>query len=156
MNVNLYNNKSLANVVDKVLSTATVVTGDAFVLPYEERFPKVRFTANVDWDNYNYMQIDGKFYYITSVEHVTNVECIVSGEMDLLMTYKDWIRDQRAYLKRSDNHDTPYVNDEMQVMQCNQNYTIFNFPSNYALSEDEKDGCYVLVTIQKYYADPLS
>ena len=70
MNVNLYHNKSLANVVNKTIGTATVVTGTAFVLPFDERFPKIRFTSSTDWDDFNYAQIDGKYYYITGVEHV--------------------------------------------------------------------------------------
>ena len=84
MNVNLYHNKSLANVVNKTIGTATVVTGTAFVLPFDERFPKIRFTSSTDWDDFNYAQIDGKYYYITGVEHVTNVETIISLELDLL------------------------------------------------------------------------
>ena len=151
MNVNLYHNKSLANVVNKTIGTATVVTGTAFVLPFDERFPKIRFTSSTDWDDYNYAEIDGKYYYITGVEHVTNVETIISLELDLLMTYQDYIKGLNCYLIRSDNHDTPYINDEKQVLQCNQNYTIVNFPANKALSEDEEDGVYVLIVAHRGY-----
>ena len=156
MNVNLYHNKSLANVVDKTIGTATVVTGTAFVLPFDERFPKVRFTSDTNWDNFNYAQIDDKYYYITGVNHITNQETIVSFELDLLMTYKNYIKGLTCYLKRSDNHDTPYINDEMQVVQCNQTYTILNFPANKALSELEEDAVYVLVTTQHGFGTVVS
>ena len=68
MNVNLYHNKSLANVVHKTIGTATVVTGTAFVLPFDERFPKIRFTSSTHWDDFNYAQIDGKYYCEDCVE----------------------------------------------------------------------------------------
>lgn len=156
MNVNLYHNKSLANVVHKTIGTATAVTGTAFVLPFDERFPKVRFTSSTDFDDYNYAEIDGKYYYITGVNHITNQETIVSFELDLLMTYADYIEDLTCYLKRSDNHDTPYINDEMQVVQCNQTYTVLNFPANKALSELEEDAVYVLVTTQHGFGTVVS
>ena len=151
MNVNLYHNKSLANVVHKTIGTATVVTGTAFVLPFDERFPQIRFTSGTDFDDYNYAQIDGKYYYITGVNHITNQETIVSFELDLLMTYQDYIKGLTCYLKRSDNHDTPYINDEMEVVQCNQTYTVLNFPANKALSELAEDAVYILVTTQHGY-----
>lgn len=151
MNLILYRNESLANVVNKVLGTGTTVTGTAFVLPYDERFPSIRVTGVQSYDNYNYFEIDGKYYYITKVEWKTNQESILHGELDLLMTFKDYIKSLTCYLKRSDNHTTPYINDEMQVLQCNQNYTIVPFEDT---MKDDKDHClYVFVTSQRFYGN---
>lgn len=142
MDLTLYHNNDLSNVVDKTLTNATIISGTAFVLPYDERFPTIRVTGVSNYDGFNYFKIGDKYYYITKIEWKTNQESILHGELDLLMSFKTYIRDLNCYLKRSDNHTTPYINDEMQVLQCNQNYSVVNFPN--ALSEEEEDGCYIL------------
>lgn len=149
MNLILYHNNDLSNVVDKTLTKAVTLTGTLFVLPYDERLPSIRVTGVTNYDGFNYFKIDNKYYYITKVEWKTNKESILHGELDLLMTFKDYIRDLKCYLKRSDNHTTPYVNDEMQVLQCNQNYEVVNFPNK--LSEEEADGCYILSVSHRGY-----
>lgn len=152
MDMVLYRNNSLSNVVDKVLTNSYTVSGTAFVLPYDERFPKIRVTGVSNYDNYNYFQIGNKYYYITKVEWKTNQESILSGELDLLMTYKSYIRGLTCYLKRSENHSTPYVNDNMETLQANQKFTIINFPYANALQDDEFGGCYVLSVAQSGYS----
>ena len=149
MDLTLYHNNDLSNVVDKTLTNATTISGTAFVLPYDERFPTIRVTGVPNYDGFNYFKIGGKYYYITKIEWKTNQESILHGELDLLMTFKSYIRKLNCYLKRSDNHTTPYINDEMQVLQCNQNYSVVNFPN--ALSEDEEDGCYILTVSHRGY-----
>lgn len=151
MDLTLYHNNDLSNVVDKTLTKATTISGTAFVLPYDERFPTIRVTGVANYDDFNYFKIGDKYYYITKIEWKTNQESILHGELDLLVTFKSYIRDLNCYLKRSDNHTTPYINDEMQVLQCNQNYVRVNFPDDKALGDEDTDGVYILVTAQSGY-----
>lgn len=152
MQVALMNNRSLKNVLNKTVST-TATYDVQMVTAIDDKQIVVRFhlpyTA-VNWKAVNYMEVDGAYYYIDSVKHIANGISEVNGSIDLLMTYRDAIKQLYVLAERSTSHGSRNIADPMRASSVGGKATVTNFTSE--IKDDEVSGAYVLSTSQRGYA----
>ena len=152
MRVALMVNRSLNNVLNKNVSTTA--TYDAqMVTAIDDKQIVVRFHlpySAVNWKAVNYMEVDGAYYYIDSVKHVAKGISEVNGSIDLLMTYRDAIKQLSVLAERSTSHGSRNIADPMRASSVGGKVTVTSFTSE--IKDDEVSGAYVLSTSQRGYA----
>ncbi len=142
------NNRSLPNVLNKTVSTTA--TYDAqMVAVIDDKQIVVRFHLPynaVNWKAVNYMEVDGAYYYIDSVKHVANGISEVNGSIDLLMTYRDAIKQLNVLAERSTSHGSKAAVDPLRASEAGGRVEVVKFPSS--ISGKEVDGTFILSTSQ--------
>lgn len=115
---------SATNVVDKVLQnqspdlTGTLRTGSSIIDPViivEANAPG--FQANES--NYIYVEEFGRYYYITNIISVNYTLWELHCHVDVLMSYKDQIREQSAIVARQEAQYNLMLDDG--IFMCYQN-----------------------------------
>ena len=148
MRVALMNNRSLPNVLNKTVSTTA--TYDAqMVTAIDDKQIVVRVAlpySAVNWKAINYMEVDGAYYYIDSVKHVANGISEINGSIDLLMTYRDAIKQLSVLAERSTSHGSPRIADPMRAFEAGGKVLKSDFSSN--INDTEPAGAFVLSTSQ--------
>jgi len=150
MDVILYKNFSVENKIDKNITQVASYLGTQLVEPYDDFDISVKFTvANslLKWSNINYMQVDGAYYFVDSVEHLANGVELVHGRMDLLMTYKNSIGTLKVLAERSSSHGSTRIEDASRLLSVDSARTVAVWPAKVLGSEVA--GLYVLTTAQK-------
>lgn len=152
MQVALMNNRSLKNVLNKTVSTTA--TYDAqMVAAIDDKQIVVRFhlpyTA-VNWKAVNYMEVDGAYYYIDSAKHIANGVTEINGSIDLLMTYRDAIKQLNVLAERSTSHGSPNIADPLRASSAVGDVSVTAFSSE--IKDNEVNGAYILSTSQRGYA----
>ena len=152
MQVALMINRSLPNVLNKTVSTAD--TYDAqMVTAIDDKQIVVRVAlpySKVNWKTINYMEVDGAYYYIDSVKHIANGISEINGSIDLLMTYRDAIKQLSVLAERSTSHGSPNISDPLRASSVGGKAVVTGFTSE--IKDDEVSGAYVLSTSQRGYA----
>lgn len=152
MRVALMNNLSLPNVLNK--SVSTTASYDAqMVTAIDDKQIVVRFRLPYDavnWKAVNYMEVDGAYYYIDSVKHIAEGVSEVNGTIDLLMTYRNAIKQLSVLAERSTSHGTYNIADPMRASTAGGKTSVTSFTSE--IKDDEVNGAYVLSTSQRGYA----
>lgn len=151
MQVALMNNYSFKNVLNKTVTTTA--TYDAqMVTAIDDKQIVVRFhlpyTA-VNWKAVNYMEVDGAYYYIDSVKHIANGVAEINGSIDLLMTYRDAIKQLSVLAERSTSHGSPNIIDPLRASEAGAEVKVSSFTSS--IGEAESTGTYILSTSQNGY-----
>lgn len=151
MQVALMNNYSFKNVLNKTVSTTA--TYDAqMVTAIDDKQIVVRFhlpyTA-VNWKAVNYMEVDGAYYFIDSVKHIAKGISEVNGSIDLLMTYRDAIKQLNVLAERSTSHGSPNIADPLRASEAGAVVKVSPFTSS--IGEAESTGTYILSTSQNGY-----
>lgn len=150
MQVALMNNRSLKNVLNKTVSTTA--TYDAqMVTAIDDKQIVVRFHLpynTVNWKNVNYMEVDGAYYYIDSVKHIANGISEVNGSIDLLMTYRDAIKQLSVLAARSTSHGSPLIADPLRASEAGEKIDTLLFPN---IADSESSGAFILSTSQNGY-----
>ena len=151
MQVALMNNYSFKNVLNKTVTTTA--TYDAqMVTAIDDKQIVVRFhlpyTA-VNWKAVNYMEVDGAYYYIDSAKHIANGVTEVNGSIDLLMTYRDAIKQLDVLAERSTSHGSPLIADPLRASEAGAEVKVSSFTSS--IGEAESTGTYILSTSQNGY-----
>lgn len=79
----------------------------------------------------NYMHIPtfNRWYFITDIVSVTTGLWQVSGHVDVLMSWKARIREQRAVIARNQNSYNLYLNDDKFQVYANPRIQQLAFPS---------------------------
>ena len=152
MQVTLMNNQSLDNVLNKTVST-TASYDAQMVTAIDDKQIVVRFHlpySAVNWKAVNYMEVDGAYYFIDSVKHVANGISEVNGRIDLLMTYRDAIKQLNVLAERSTSHGSRNIADPFRASSVGGKTVVTNFTSE--IKDDEVSGAYVLSTSQRGYA----
>ena len=148
MQVALMNNRSPNNVLNKTVSTTA--TYDAqMVTAIDDKQIVVRFHLPynaVNWKAVNYMEVDGAYYYIDSVKHVANGISEVNGSIDLLMTYRNAIKQLNVLAERSTSHGSNKIADPLRAFEAGGKVLKSDFTSN--INDRETAGAYVLSTSQ--------
>lgn len=150
MQVTLMNNYSIKNVLNKNVSTTA--TYDAqMVTAIDDKQIVVRFHlpySAVNWKAVNYMGVDGAYYYIDSVKHVAKGISEVNGSIDLLMTYRDAIKQLTVLAERSTSHGSPNIADPLRAFEVQETVNTLTFPS---IDGGESTGAFILSTSQNGY-----
>lgn len=105
MNIKLYNiskdTKSL-----KLPTNLVYESNDCY---YKENVsidkPVIVLTGEVNTYTFNYVMLEGRYYFITDKVHVRNDHCEYSLEIDLLATYRSDILNSRQYVTRASKID---------------------------------------------------
>lgn len=152
MQVALMNNYSFKNVLNKTVTTTA--TYDAqMVTAIDDKQIVVRFHLPynaVNWKAVNYMEVDGAYYYIDSAKHIANGVTEINGSIDLLMTYRDAIKQLNVLAERSTSHGSNNIADPFRAAEAGGVVTVTAFTK--AISDTEANGAYILSTSQKGYA----
>ena len=104
MTIEFYVNQSEKNRLDKTLTSAFDLNGElkedcSIIDPVIKVVADVSSMASV---NYMYIASFGRYYFINNVISINNDICEVHAHVDVLSTYKDEIRAQRAVVSRQE------------------------------------------------------
>jgi hypothetical protein len=139
MTIKFYKNLSDKNHVDKnITQVGSDVTGtlrdDCSILNPVIQIEN--FTGfNLTECNYAYIVEFGRYYYINNIT-LTNQLYEISMHVDVLMSYKDEIRNNNAVISRQENRYNLYLQDgvfkteafpHMQIIQFPNGFTDYNF-----------------------------
>ena len=113
MTIEFYVNQSEKNRLDKTLVSAFDLNGElkedcSIIDPVIKVVADVSSMASV---NYMYIASFGRYYFINNVISINNEICEVHAHVDVLSTYKDEIRAQRAVVSRQEKKWNLYLND---------------------------------------------
>lgn len=113
MTIEFYVNQSEKNRLDKTLVSAFNLNGElkedcSIIDPVIKIVSDVSTMASV---NYLYIASFGRYYFINNVISINNDICEVHAHVDVLSTYKDEIRAQRAIVSRQEKKWNLYLND---------------------------------------------
>ena len=113
MTIEFYVNQSEKNRLDKTLVSAFNLNGElkedcSIIDPVIKVVADVSSMASV---NYMYIASFGRYYFINNVISINNDICEVHAHVDVLSTYKDEIRAQRAIVSRQEKKWNLYLND---------------------------------------------
>ena len=150
MQVALMNNRSLPNVLNKTVSTTATYDGQ-MVTAIDDKQIVVRVAlpySDVNWKAINYMEVDGAYYYIDSVKHIANGISEINGSIDLLMTYRNAIKQLSVLAERSSSHGSPNVADPLLASEAGDHINTLTLTP---INDTETGGAFILSTSQKGY-----
>ena len=134
--ITFYNNNSDRRCINKHLTDATTISGNV----------KTQYTSggiSLDTDislsgitpfQFNYMKFDNKYYYIDSVDFLSQNIIRLNCSVDLLETYKAQILKQAAVLERSQNVYSRYIDDDKLVLNAYKRVQTKAFPVSFTPS----------------------
>lgn len=127
----LYINSSENNALDKNIS---VVTSDSLVIKDDVDMinPSILYSSSNDLSNVNYMRFNGKYYFVRSIESIPGNIWKINGHVDVLMTYKEDIRNQIAIVGRNSNQYNRYLNDDRIKTVAYEQVKTLQFPSGFS------------------------
>lgn len=144
------NNLSLPNVLNKTVSTTSSYEAQ-MVAAIDDKHIVLRVNlpySAVNWKAINYMQVDGAYYFIDSVKHIAKDISEINGSIDLLMTYRDAIKQLTVLAERSTSHGSPNIADPLRAFEVGERINTLTFPS---IDGGESTGAYILSTSQNGY-----
>lgn len=137
MTITLYKNASDNNVIDKNISEHIEIEGHLRESSNIE-YPKLTLQGTIKDFNYCYIPSFYRYYYIENIilqGKVTVIDC----EVDVLMTYKDDIRNSYGLMSKGINYN-PYYNGGYEY-ENRDTYRKFEFQNPF-----NSDGDIILVT----------
>lgn len=84
------------------------------------------FDLVADWRDVNYVYIKnfGRYYYVTNMTFQTDGFCKLDLDVDVLMSYKDLIKDSTQLVNRSEKSRNRYIVDNQMPIHSDNAYTI--------------------------------
>lgn len=112
MRIELYTNNSEVEKVVKDLTTLQTLDGTLREATSILN-PTIKIEGLTDIDKINYMYIPefGRYYFVNDIRSIRNNLYEVSAHVDVLMTYADEIKQQRAVIRRQENVWNTYLDD---------------------------------------------
>lgn len=135
--ISFYVNNSEKNKVDKSLNLITTISG-ALKDTTSIIDPVIVIEGDLSsFTNCNYMIIDtfGRSYFVNNIRSVSNGLIEISAHVDVISTYKDSIRSNRAIIKRQQNSWNLYLNDGSLKVYQNPEVIVRAFPSGFTKQE---------------------
>ena len=85
----------------------------------------------------NYMTIEefNRSYFITNIRAIRTNVYEITGHVDVLSTYADYIKDCTALIRRQENKWNLYLNDSVFKVYQNPVVNTFPFPSGFSTKE---------------------
>ena len=136
-NITLQINSSEKNKLDKEITDIATVSG---VLKEDTSIidPVVKIECDLhDYVNCNYITIPefGRKYFVTNIRSVRNGLVEFSCHVDVLSSFADSIRSNKAIIKRQENNWNLYLNDGSFKVYQNPNVLTKAFPSGFTKQE---------------------
>lgn len=138
MTINFYQNDSEQIKVEKTLSHEWTITGtlrDNCDLLNPVVMIEMPPNSTFIW-NYMYIPEFSRYYYIADVEIVNNHLVRVQGRVDVLMTFKTFIKEQTAIIQRQENNWNLLLDDGFFRVQNNPKFQLKSFPKGFAAPEN--------------------
>lgn len=131
MTIILYNNSSPSNYVSKSISVVETLNG-VLRTPTSITDPVVTIERS-NPTGFNYARIEefGRYYFVTGISSESNSLISVAMHVDVLMTYKDGIKNMDAIIKRQENNFNLYLDDGMFKAYQNTKHKIIKFPHGF-------------------------
>ena len=118
--ITFYNNNSDRRCINKNLTNAMTISGNI-----KSQYTSSGISLDIDISvagitpfQFNYMKFDNKYYYIDSVDFISQNIIRLNCCVDLLESYKSQILKQTAVLERSQNIYSRYINDDKLVLNA--------------------------------------
>ena len=118
--ITFYNNNSDRRCINKHLTNAMTISGNI-----KSQYTSSGISLDIDVSvagitpfQFNYMKLDNKYYYIDSVDFISQNIIRLNCSIDLLESYKSQILKQTAVLERSQNIYSRYINDDKLVLNA--------------------------------------
>lgn len=124
----LFNNISDTNVVDKIISNKTIVNGD-FRGAVDILKPTIGIIGEYYNFNYCYIPILYRYYYIESLIMERKNLTVIKCRVDVLKTYADDIKASMAVISKQKNYNPYFGNYEVES-RTEQTKYVFNNPFN--------------------------
>ena len=145
MQIKLYKNLSEVNTIGKTLTEESARTGTlkdgGSVLS-----PSVVLTGeNLSGFNYAYIPQFSRYYFIKEITSVKSGLWEISMRVDVLESYKEQIKAQKAVVERQENEYNLYLNDPEWKVYTNKQVLTREFPSGFLDS-----GNYFLTVVGGY------
>ena len=145
MNITLYKNSSEKAKVGKTLASASTHTGTL-----REGCEVLNPTIIVEGDNlsdFNYMYIPEfhRYYFITGITSIKKGLWQIDGHCDVLESYKEQIKAQKAVVERQEQNYNLYLNDPEWKVYRNKEVLTRSFPSGFL-----DTGVYYLTVVGGY------
>lgn len=133
MRIVLYDNQSDAKVVDKVISPMQMFKG-TLKKATSITDPIIQLSDinhAVKWTNYMYIEEFNRYYYITSIVSVAKNLWEIAGHVDVLMSFKDEIREQEAIILRNQYNYNSELYDGRIVTEQKRYYQYLAYPNKF-------------------------
>lgn len=133
MTIILYTNISEYNAVNKSLTELVTLTGT--LRESSSIIDPVIALADVDeyisTANFAYIPEFGRYYFITGIESLLNGLWRFSMHIDVLYTYREQIKRNKAIIERNELQYDLKLNDGLFQVQQNPRIAQFSFPSGF-------------------------
>lgn len=142
MLIELYNNTQDKRTVDKTLSSVGSVEGALFSGVGSKQIVLLINQPHLPNFNYVYLSSTGRYYYVDNIEY-THKGLEVTCTVDVLMTYKEQIKQLQATLVYSENA-SPLISNHETVYNTTPLLEQIKFPNTVF----EENGTIVMVTLK--------
>jgi len=132
MFINLYRNTSPPNYVNKTITEVVSLEGTireptsiidpVFII---ERDTPMGF-------NYAHIPVFNRYYYVTGISSEANNLVAIAMHVDVLMTFKDEIKNMEAIIKRQENNYNLYLDDGIFKVYQNPKHKLLKFPNGFS------------------------
>ena len=121
MDIKLYHNNSLSNVVNKSITLVSTSSYAKFLEPYDEYAPVIRYRGKTNFDDVNYISVEQsgsggftRYYFLENVTYKSPNIAILKCRLDVLKTYQTFIEGLTCYIERTDDatFKNPYMVDD--------------------------------------------
>ena len=145
MDIKIFNNTSEKVKVGKTLTNVRDISGE--LKEACDIINPVIIISGENLSSYNYLYIPvfNRYYFITDIKVIRNNLWEISCHCDVLETYKNEIKNQKAIVARQENKYNLYLNDPEWKVYTNKQVLTREFPSGFLDS-----GNYFLTVIGGY------
>lgn len=131
MTIKLYNNTSPGNYVNKVITEVETLTGylrDSSSIT-DPTFILER--SNPTGFNYAYIPEFERYYFVTGISSDATNLVAVACHVDVLMTYKEQIKQMRAVIRRQEFNYNLMLDDNIFKAYANPKFKLRKFPNSF-------------------------
>ena len=149
MKITFYSNKSDAIVVDKKINSVSTINNAKIINETDILNPSIIVSRNF-YDNIisqtNYLYIDKlkRYYFINNISFADSM-IVIDCSVDVLMSYKDEIKNLYCTVKRNENIKNGYLNDDNYNVYSYENVVCKAFPKGLT------DNSIILMTVGWLY-----
>lgn len=91
--------------------------------------------------NYLYWQDTGRYYFIDDIQFLTGSRMAIYCSVDVLESFKTYIKSQTAIIDKQENQSNMYFNDGSFIKDSREFYTVTSFPNGF-----NDQGEFILIT----------
>lgn len=133
MNIKLYTNKSDVNYVDKDITELATLTG--YLKEATSVTDPVILLDSIDSyvasTNYIYISELNRYYFVNDITSINNGLWELSCHVDVLMSFRDTIRQQTCIVSRQENVTNMYLSDPRLKVQADPYVQQLYFPNGF-------------------------